>query len=245
MNDTKMALATILIAFSGILPVHAVQAERTQQTPDAHAEKRAGAATPSAAASRSAASETAARVQARYDETETLSGRFVQEVALGSSGRKLRSAGTMRFRKPGLMRWEYEGPEPQTLIADGKTLWIHQPADKQVLRAPLSRAFESQTPVSFLFGVARLDRDFVPALLPPAANGALRLSLVAQASDGSPSRLVLEVDPATFDLRAAEVTDVLGNSTRVELVDVQRNLSLDDALFAFERPPGTDVIATP
>jgi outer membrane lipoprotein carrier protein len=192
------------------------------------------------------AAATAARVQARYDETETLSGRFVQEVALGASGRVLRSEGTMRFRKPGRMRWEYDTPERQTLIADGEVLWIYQPEENQVLRAKLSRVFESQMPVSFLFGMARLERDFVPELLAPAADGSRRLKLVPKNAVGnSVSALVLEVDPESWDLRAAVVRDPLGNETRVQLVDVQRNVPLADRLFVFERPPGTDLIEAP
>lgn len=193
----------------------------------------------------SAASALAARVQQRYDATATLSGRFVQEVALGASGRTLRTEGTMRFRKPGEMRWEYEGAEPQTLIADGETLWIHQPLDQQVLRAPLAQAFESTTPVSFLFGVARLERDFEPRLLAPADDGSLRLALKAREQDDAVGGLVLEVDPETADLRAAVVTDVLGNATRVELHEVERNQVLEDALFRFVRPPGTDLLEAP
>ncbi|MFP6663534.1 MAG: outer membrane lipoprotein chaperone LolA [Deltaproteobacteria bacterium] len=192
------------------------------------------------------AAATAARVQARYDETRTMSGRFVQEVALGASGRVLRSEGTMHFRKPGRMRWEYATPEPQTLIANGETLWIYQPEENQVLRAKLAGAFDSQTPVSFLFGVARLERDFRPELLAPAADGSLRLKLVPKnAAENSAHALVLEVDPESWDLRAAIVRDVLGNQTRVELLDVQRNLPLADALFEFKRPPGTDLIEAP
>lgn len=187
----------------------------------------------------------AARVQRRYDQTATLSGRFVQEVSLGASGRVLRTEGTMHFRKPGEMRWEYEGAEPQTLVADGKTLWIHQPLDEQVLRAPLAQAFESTTPVSFLFGVARLESDFEARQLEPAEDGSLRLGLTPRAGDAAVGGLVLEVDPETSDLRAAVVKDVLGNATRVELVGIRRNLVLDDALFRFQRPPGTDVLEAP
>ena len=206
----------------------------------------------------SLAAATVRRVQARYDETETLSGRFVQEVAVGVSGRVIRSGGTLRFHKPGRMRWEYESSaasEHQILIADGETLWIHQPEQAQVLRAPLAQAFASRTPVSFLFGVARLEEDFTAELLSPADDGSLRLRLHpkpadgASGSDGSDAGaagvLVLEVDPESHDLRAAIVRDPLGNETRVALVGMQRNLELEDSLFVFKRPPGTDLQQAP
>jgi outer membrane lipoprotein carrier protein len=192
------------------------------------------------------ASEIVGRVQARYDQTATLSGRFVQEVSLGATGRVIRSGGTLQFHKPGRMRWEYEGPDPQILIADGETLWIYQPADAQVLRAPLAQAFASSTPVSFLFGVARLAEDFTAERQLPASDGSLRLRLQPKASEeGAEGALVLEVDPVSYDLRAAVVRDPLGNRTRVALVGLHRNLPLADSLFVFERPPGTDVQQAP
>jgi len=62
---------------------------------------------------------------------------------------------------------------------------------------------------------------------------------------GAAGVLVLEVDPESHDLRAAIVRDPLGNETRVALVGMQRNLELEDSLFVFERPPGTDLQQAP
>lgn len=192
------------------------------------------------------ATDTAAKVQARYDETKDLSAAFTQEMTIQAGGHVLRSKGKMYFEKPGLMRWEYETPEPQTIVADGKYLWIHQPEDEQVLRAPLEQAFQSQTPVSFLFGVARIGRDFDPKLLDEADDGGIRIELQPKAEEGGAlGLLILEVDPDSYDLRAATVKDPLGNVTEVRLVDPARNEGVDASLFKFKRPPGTDIIEAP
>lgn len=189
---------------------------------------------------------TAGKVQARYDETKDLTAEFTQEMRIQAGGQVLRSKGKMYFEKPGLMRWEYESPETQTIVADGKHLWIHQPEDEQVLRAPLEQAFQSQTPVSFLFGVARIGRDFEPKMLDESDDGGIRLELHPKAEEGGAlGTLILEVDPATYDLRAATVKDPLGNVTEVRLVDPVRNEGVDASLFEFERPPGTDIIEAP
>lgn len=186
------------------------------------------------------------RVQARYDETEDLAAGFSQEMKIQAGGHVVRSKGRMFFRKPGRMRWEYETPEPQTIVADGEYLWIHQPEDEQVLRAPLEQAFQSQTPVSFLFGVARIGRDFEPKLLDEGDDGGIRLELHPKAEEGGAlGLLILEVDPDSYDLRAAIVKDPLGNVTEVRLVDPRRNAGVDESRFRFERPPGTDVIEAP
>ncbi|MFM7140451.1 MAG: outer membrane lipoprotein chaperone LolA, partial [Alphaproteobacteria bacterium] len=187
-----------------------------------------------------------ARLQRRYDLTDTFSADFAQEMKLATGGPVPESSGKVWFHRPGRMLWRYEKPEEQSILADGEHLWIHQPSDKQVLRAPLREAFESRTPVSFLLGVASVEKDFVPTLLPPAADGSLRLQLVARDDpQGAVGTLELELDPVTFDIRAAIIRDPIGNTTRVVLRDLVRNQPLDPALFRFEPPAGTDVIEAP
>jgi len=186
------------------------------------------------------------KVQERYDQTQNFAADFTQEMRIEAGGQVIRSNGKVWFGRPGRMRWEYVSPETQTIIADGQTLWIVQPADNQVLKAPLQTAFESRTPVSFLLGVARIEQDFRATLLSPGDDGKLRLQLdPARAEDGSLGALVLDVDPATYDVAAATIRDPLGNTTRVVLVDVKRNGTVDESLFRFERPQGMDVIEAP
>lgn len=186
------------------------------------------------------------KVQDRYDETRNFAADFSQEMRIESGGQVLKSSGKVWFQRPGRMHWEYLTPEKQTIIADGTSLWIVQPADNQVLKAPLQNAFESRTPVSFLLGVARIEQDFRATLLSPADDGKLRLQLdPAKAEDGSLGSLVLDVDPATYDVTAATIRDPLGNTTRVALLDVRRNGTVDETLFRFERPAGMDVIEAP
>ena len=115
-----------------------------------------------------------------------------------------------------------------------------------MLRAPLEQAFQSQTPVSFLLGVARLGEDFEPELLDDADDGSLRLALHPnEEKGGALGLLILDVDSDTYDLRAATVKDPLGNVTEVRLIDPRRNGGVDDGKFRFERPPGTDLIEAP
>ena len=186
------------------------------------------------------------KVQDRYDQTQNFAADFTQEMRIEAGGQVIKSSGKVWFQRPGRMHWAYLSPEKQTIIADGTTLWIVQPVDNQVLKAPLQNAFESRPPGSVLLGVARLEKDFRATLLSPADDGKLRLQLdPAKTEDGSLGALVLDVDPDTYDVTAATIRDPLGNTTRVVLVDVKRNGSVDESLFRFERPAGMDVIEAP
>src|SRR5205085_9079615 len=72
-----------------------------------------------------------AKLQARYDTTSAFRADFAQRTAVASVGDSDVAKGTVAFRKPGKMRWNYREPDEQQIISDGTTLWIYQPADQQ------------------------------------------------------------------------------------------------------------------
>jgi outer membrane lipoprotein carrier protein len=199
---------------------------------------------PSAGASSAKTDEAVKKLQSRYDATKDFTADFTQEVEVTTLGQKLKSSGQVFFKRPGKMRWEFVEPDPQTIVADGATLWIHQPEHHQVLKAPFRAAFQSATPLSFLFGVGKLREDFNASLLPATDSSRLRMKLVPK-QDREIGTLVLDVDPKSYDIVAAEVTDPLGNVTRLVFTNMRRDVGLDDAKFQFVVPPGTDVVEPP
>jgi outer membrane lipoprotein carrier protein len=184
------------------------------------------------------------KLQARYDATKDFTADFTQTVEAATLGQPLQSTGLVFFKRPGRMRWEFVAPEKQTIVADGKTLWVYQPDSHQVLKAPFRAAFQSATPISFLLGVGELARDFDPTLVAADKSDVIRLKLVPK-QEHQIGVLVLDVSPKTYDIVAAEVTDPLGNVTRLKFSNMKRDVGLDDAKFTFRAPPGTDVVESP
>lgn len=184
------------------------------------------------------------RLQARYEATKDFTADFTQTVEAATLGKPLQSAGQVLFKRPGRMRWEFVEPEKQTIVADGKLLWVYQPEHRQVLKAPFRAAFQSAAPISFLFGVGQLKDDFDATLVSSGPPDVLRLRLVPK-REHEIGVLVLDVGPQTYDIVAAEVTDPLGNVTRLSFSNLKRDVGLVDAQFTFDVPPGTDVVEPP
>lgn len=191
------------------------------------------------------------RVQERYDATRDFTADVAQEMTIASLGKTTTAHGTVAFKKPGKMRWELTQGEPQLIVADGHTLWLYQPKEHQVLKAPFDSAFRSGTPISFLTGVGRIAQDFEVSLdgessKEAGAQGAVvYLLLVPRRDAASVGRLRLTVARDTGDIRGAEVSDPLGNVSRLQFDHVQRNVGVADDQFVFEVPPGVDVISAP
>ncbi len=185
-----------------------------------------------------------ARVQARFDGMVDMRADVKQEVFLASLGRSESMVGTVLFKKPGRMTWDLRGEESQVIVADGEHLWFYQPADEQVLKAKLEAVFRSSTPVSFLMGVGRIADDF-DATVKEATPEAFALELNPKHSNGDLGRLELVVERASFDVREAKVIDPVGNVTRLEFSNVERNTGIPDERFSFVVPAGVDVVEAP
>lgn len=185
-----------------------------------------------------------ARVQARFDEMVDMRADVRQEVFLASLGRSESMSGTVWFKKPGRMSWDLRGEESQLIVADGEHLWFYQPADQQVLKAKLETVFRSNTPVSFLMGVGRIADDFDVTIKETTAE-VFALELDPKRSNGDLGRLELVVERASFDVREARVIDPVGNVTRLEFSNLERNAGIPDERFTFVVPAGVDVVEAP
>jgi outer membrane lipoprotein carrier protein len=179
-------------------------------------------------------------LQARYDTTAGFRADFQQEVASATLGQKVQAHGSVVFKKPGRMRWEFVEPK-QTLVSDGKYFWFYQPTENQVIKTPFQQAFTSNTPTSFLLGVGRLDKDFTVSIASETAD-VYQLHLVPKQDPEAIGLLDLTVNAKTFDIQQAVVTDPLGNVTRLQLFHIDRTTPITDELFHFSIPPGVDVV---
>src|SRR5258708_25538651 len=105
----------------------------------------------------STASRLASLMEARYRGAKTLQATFLERYA--ENGSLLRSeAGNAYFRRPGKMRWEYERPEKDLFLVDGKTAWFYVPADHTVTRVPAKQSGDLRTPLSLLAGQMKISR---------------------------------------------------------------------------------------
>ncbi len=85
----------------------------------------------------------------------TRSGRadFTQVVTApareGQAARTKQSTGSFEFQRPNRFRFIYRKPFPQTIVADGQTLWLHDPDLNQVTARRQAQALGS-TPAALI-----------------------------------------------------------------------------------------------
>ncbi len=184
------------------------------------------------------------RVQARYDATKDFRADVVQQATIISLGKTVTARGTVAFKKPGKMRWDLTQGDPQIIVSNGHELWIYRPEDQQAVKMAFSDAFQSTLPLSFLTGVGRIADDFT-ASIEGVDENTLKLLLLPRRAGSDVGKLLLSIDRNSYDITGAEITDPLGNTSRLQFEHMQRNQEIPDDVFQFTVPPGVDVMNAP
>jgi len=187
------------------------------------------------------------RLQAVYREVQTFQARFIQSTTNRSLGQTIEGSGEVAMKKPGKMRWEYQSPEPQLIVSDGKTLWIYNPKDRQAIVQEASESF-SLVSLSFLAGKGDLSRDFKIRPIEHAGTAGLKshlLELSPKRSEAAFARMILQVDPEDFTIQKVTIFDRYANTTVIAFEGLKLNPPLPDSLFAFTPPKGVEVVRPP
>jgi outer membrane lipoprotein carrier protein len=177
----------------------------------------------------------------------TKSGRaeFVQTVTSpareGQPPRVRTSSGRFEFQRPERFRFAYVKPFPQTLVADGQTLWLHDPDLNQVTARKQAQALAS-TPAALVaaapdLGALRQSFDLSAA---PDRDGLQWVLAVPRQRDGALREV--RVGLRGTELAALDIVDGLGQRSQIRFSKVETNVALPADTFQFKLPPGADVI---
>jgi len=95
--------------------------------------------------------------ETKYSSARDMQARFLERYY--DNGKLVRAeAGQAYFQRPGKMRWDYESPEKNTFLVDGKFVWFYSPADHTVTRMPAKQSEDWRTPLAFLTSHMKLSR---------------------------------------------------------------------------------------
>jgi len=185
-------------------------------------------------------------IEARYHNARTLRALFLETYRAGDEDIRVES-GTVYFRRPGLMRWDYESPQKKLFLTDGHQAWFYIPANHTASRTSMRKSADWRTPFALLTGKAKLGEICRQVSIVPSPGGP---------SAPPPGHTVLDCQPkdkagfldAEIEVdRTARVVRVLvmqpGDvSTEVRFGSWQENIPVSKSLFEFQPPPGVTVV---
>jgi outer membrane lipoprotein carrier protein len=179
-----------------------------------------------------------AGLQTKYETVTDFKATFKQVVKRKHLPRPLKKQGTVYFKKPGMMRWDYAQPDRIYYISDGEVLWSYQPDEKLVHKLRVKDS-ELYSALNFLFGQGDLRQEF-NITLGGVKDGLVSLMLKPKVSQSNYKMLTLHLDPATWEIRVTELVDPLDNVSTVSFIAPSYD-PLKLSGFKFTPPKGVRV----
>jgi len=182
-------------------------------------------------------------VDARYNHLHNLQAEFT-EIYRGAGMDRVES-GTLWLKKPGKMRWEYRSPRAKLFVSDGKEAWFYVPREHQVQRTAVKKLDDLRSPLAFLLGKTRLEKELTGLSLAPdvapLAAGDVVLRGVPRTMADRVSQVLLEITPDSQISRIV-MEEVDGSITEYRFSEQKQDVKLSDQRFQFAVPDGVEVI---
>lgn len=182
-------------------------------------------------------------VDKHYNRLNTLETEFSEEYRGGGLART--ESGTMWIKKPGKMLWQYTAPRQKLFVTDGKTAWFYVPGEKQARRASVKKLDDLRSPLRYLLGHSKLEKEFTGLSLAPdqqpISAGDIVLRGVPKGMEDRVSMVLLEVTPENR-LARIYIEELDGSQTDFRFKNQKENVPVADARFTFKPPAGVEVM---
>jgi len=151
------------------------------------------------------------------------------------------SSGSFEFQRPGKFRFDYKKPFAQSIVADGKILWLYDVDLNQVTQRPQSQVLGS-TPAALIAAapdLRALKADFTLEGQ-PERDGLQWVKATPKSKDGQLQSV--QVGFQGDALVALEILDGFGQRSVLKFGKVEVNPVLAASTFEFKVPTGADIL---
>ena len=182
-------------------------------------------------------------VDERYNHLRTLQAEFTETYR--GAGMERTESGTLWLKKPGKMRWEYRSPREKLFLSDGKDAWFYVPGDRQVRRTTVKKLDDLRSPLAFLLGKTRLEKELQGLSLAPdvapLGAGDVVLRGIPKSLGKRVNQVLLEVS-AQHLINRIVIEETDESVTEYRLNSQKEDVGVPDQLFQFVVPDGVEVI---
>ncbi len=171
--------------------------------------------------------------QARYIKAD-----FTQ-TSIGESGEAEQvSKGVFYLQQPSQFRWDYQQPFKQQIIAKGDKIWFYDEDLEQVIIKNLDASI-GDTPALLLSGQVNLSEKFTITAEDTQDNGVTWLKLTPKNLESNFKYILVGLKNKL--LQGMVLSDNFGQLTEILFDNLSLPKKLEENLFEFVAPEGTDV----
>jgi outer membrane lipoprotein carrier protein len=176
-------------------------------------------------------------VENHYSQLIDLTAKVSQKNFLKAVGKTQTFEAKLFLKKPGRLKLDYTNG--QNIVIDGKEAWFYSKKSEQVIKRTFSDFEHANIPVAFLLGAATIRNDF--DVSQPDAKAPRLLELVPKKPGAVMKKLRIQTEDAGRITKLI-IFDKSGNTSEIQFTDIQENVKIEDKLFQFSVPRGTDII---
>jgi len=194
--------------------------------------------------------EVAQKLQSTYEKASNVVADFKQTTAMKFSPRVRQGSGSMIFRKPGRMRWDYLTPEYQVLVSDGETISMYFEKSRQMIVSSAKEYLQSDVTYSFFAGTGDILKDFnvtEPDFINNTDDSFL-IKLTPKSSHPQVSSIHAWIAHGSFLIIHLQIVDHFETVTDLFFDNIQIDADhygsreIKDNLFFFTPPADTEII---
>jgi len=185
-----------------------------------------------------AADDARQRLDQFFTGVSSLKGNFNQQVFSKKGKIIQQSTGNISMLRPGKFRWVYKTPDPQTIVGNGKNIWVYDEDLEQVTIKPMSQALSS-APIALLTRMQKPEVQFKVDAITHNAAGLDWFKLTPHKKSNEFKFFEIGLDKN--GLRQMIMHDQLGQKTVLQL-NARMNVPISGSTFYFKIPAGVDVI---
>ena len=184
-------------------------------------------------------------LQSYLNNTDDFAASFIQVTQLQSFDEKQITRGEVYIMKPGKMRWEYQKPEPQTIVINNRHVWIYTPEENQVLKARVESLGTSAIYELFISNEIKINEMFNISAVKEKETSEkpkLFLELFPKNIDVNINKVIIELTKTDYQIKSFVTYDKLDNITTIKFTNVRRNKGLKPSIFNFKIPEGVELL---
>lgn len=183
-----------------------------------------------------------ALVRSAYGSMVGLKADFVQTEERPGVGVSVREEGVLSFSPPDRMRWDYGGKRPHAVVINSSKVWIHTPSRKQIIVRELTPQEMRRGAATFLSGLDGIEEDFTVQSRATGPGESIPLDLFPLEDNLPYDKISILVASDSGLVERIAIHHKLGNITTITFHDIKTGMQLEDKLFEWNVPEGTDVI---
>lgn len=200
-------------------------------------------------------SEVVKKVKKKYAEVQTYSADF--KIITSNNKKTTQMNGTCQFKAPGKLRYDFSQPNGDSIVSDGKILWIYiqkigavgkQDLEIQKTNNSGEPIFQQNTPM----GLNRIFRKYhykfdsinQPQKLEDGKEYFI-LALEQREKIGGFESMTLYIDSQDYLVKKAVGRDSRGKETTIQYSGIKLNEEIEDGVFKYKTTKDAKIVNNP